>query len=69
MKGMTARAIVTIKAFEGNISDYRRARHILAFLQTGSEAFACKVSGLSSMAHRRIIKMFIERWHAFDSVR
>lgn len=69
MKGKLARPVVTIKAFEGNSSERRRASHILAFLQTGSKAFACKTSGLSRMAHQRIIQMFIDRGHAFDSER
>ena len=47
-----------VKSFEGNENELKRAKYILAFLQTGSKAKACKASGLSKKAHVRIVEMF-----------
>ena len=48
------KGLLTVKSFKGNANELKRAKYILAFLQTGSIAYACKVSGLSAKAHSRI---------------
>jgi hypothetical protein len=63
------KGLLTVKSFKGNANELKRAKYILAFLQTGSIAYACKVSGLSAKAHSRIEEMFIQRGHAFDGQR
>lgn len=61
--------IQTFQGFQGNQAEEARARYILAFLQTGSQAHAMKMSGLSSKAHNRIVEMWAKRGHAFDAQR
>ena len=59
----------TVESFSGSAEELKRAKHVLAFLLTGSKPAAMKASGLSRDAHSRIIKMFIEHGHAFDRER
>jgi hypothetical protein len=69
MRNKKDKGLLTVKSFEGNANELKRAKYILAFLQTGSIAYASKVSGLSRKAHSRIVEMFIQRGHAFDGQR
>jgi hypothetical protein len=66
MKGKSMNRTLRIESFEGNKDEHKRALYILAFLQTGQASFARKVSGLSRMAHQRIVSMIAARGHAFD---
>lgn len=69
MEGSEQYRTIAFEAFDGSRSEFKRAQYILAFLQSGSVAFACKASGLSRMSHQRIVQMIAERGHAFDSSR
>jgi hypothetical protein len=61
--------LATVSNFDGSKDELARAKYILAFLQTGSRAYAAKASGLSVKAHGRIVKMFAQRGNAFDCKR
>jgi len=61
--------LATVKAFDGNSEELKRAKYILAYLQMGSTSEARRASGLSRNAHDRIVKMFSQRGHAFDKQR
>lgn len=58
-----------VQSFDGSAGELQRSKYILDFLQTGSVPHACKVSGLSRHAHQRIVQMFAEKGHFFDSPR
>jgi hypothetical protein len=66
MRKKKDKGLLTVKSFEGKTNELKRAKYILAFLQTGSIAYASKVSGLSGKAHSRIVEMFSQRGHALD---
>jgi len=66
---MSNKGQTTIKGFDGNSTELKRAKYILNFLQTKSVSEACRASGLSSKAHARIISMFMERGNAYDGQR
>lgn len=61
--------LLTVQSFDGNNEERARARYILAFLQTKSQSYAQKASGLSVKAHSRIVQMLSDRGHAFDQPR
>jgi hypothetical protein len=58
-----------IVQLDGSPAELKRAKYLLAFLLTKSEAQACKCSGLSRKAHARIVHMFIEKGNAADNCR
>jgi hypothetical protein len=61
--------LVTMKALLGHKAEQQRAAYVLNFMQTGSQAEACKASGLSRLAHQRIIKLLSETGGLGDSPR
>jgi hypothetical protein len=65
----TIAKVRTVEAFDGTPEELKRAIYVTNFLQTGSRAEACKASGLKPRCHSRIVQMYVDRGHAFDSPR
>jgi hypothetical protein len=59
-------ALQPFKAFSGNARERKRAQYLLAFLQTGSQAKAERLSGSSCKMHERIIKLLIDTGDIYD---
>jgi hypothetical protein len=55
--------------FQGTAAALARARWLVAYLQTNNKAYACRVSGLSHHALKRIIRMLCRNGHLEDSGR
>jgi hypothetical protein len=60
---------VNAQNFKGTAGTLKRARYVLAFLQTGSMEIARRAAKLSPHAHWKIIRMIAENGHYADSER